>query len=145
MGFTTLELPKEILAVDPGTHCGFARFMDGIQTEIGTLHGEEEIWPWIGKQRPNLWVVEDYKIRDEKHGGFDHQFQSVFPAQVIGAIKFFAWNCGIPVVMQQAQIKYAASPLVFGKPYEKKSNKHWLDAALHGLYYIKKNYGLPQR
>jgi hypothetical protein len=128
---------KEILAIDPGTHCGFARFINDIQHEVGVLHHEEEIWPWLGRQRPDCWVVEDYKIRSAKHGGFDHEFQSVFPAQVIGAIKFFAMNCGVPVFLQQPMIKSAASGLVLGKPYKKQANRHHFDAFLHGAYFIK--------
>jgi hypothetical protein len=134
-----MELPKEILAIDPGKHMGWARFIDGIMKEFGTQHDEGEIYPWLIKQTPNLFVVEDYKIRDKEHGGFDHQWQSVFPAQVIGAVRFYALIRGIPVAMQQPTIKRAAAPMVYGKPYEKKVNKHHLDAFLHGAYYIKKN------
>lgn len=132
-------IPKEILAIDPGKHCGWARFIDGIMTELGTLHDEAEIYPWLIKQTPNLFVVEDYKIRDERHGGFDHIFQSVFPAQVIGAIRFYALIRGILVVMQQPQIKYAASKICFQREYKKQQGKHWLDAVLHGSYWIKQN------
>ena len=134
-----MELPHEILAVDPGKHTGWCRFIDGIATELGTVHGEEEIWPWIGKQRPGLWVIEDYKIRDSQHGGFDHQWQSVFPSQVIGAIKFFAYNLGTPVILQQPSIKNAAAPMCTGKPYKKQASKHHLDALLHGMYFTKRN------
>ena len=133
---------KEILAIDPGKHCGWARFIDGINSEFGVLHDEDEIWPWIGKQRTvSAWVVEDYKIRSAKHGGFDHEFQSVFPAQVIGAIRFFAFNTGVPVFMQQPSIKNAASHILTGKPYKKQANRHWWDAHLHGGYFIS---GLPK-
>lgn len=133
------QLPKEILAIDPGKATGWARFIDGIMKEFGTLHDEAEIYTWLIAQHPNLFIVEDYKIRDENHGGFNHQWQSVFPAQVIGAVRFYALIRGIPVVMQQATIKRAAAPMVYGKPYEKKANRHHLDAFLHGAYYIKKN------
>lgn len=129
---------KEILAIDPGKHCGWARFIDGIMKEFGTLHDEGEIYPWLILQKPNLFVVEDYKIRDEEHGGFDHIFQSVFPAQVIGAVRFYALIRQIPIVMQQASIKSAACPMLTGKPYKKQGNKHHWDAFLHGGYYIKK-------
>ena len=131
--------PKEILAIDPGKHTGYALFIDGIMKEFGTLHDEAEIYPWLIKQTPGLFVVEDYKIRDERHGGFDHTFQSVFPAQVIGAVRFYALIRAIPVVMQQPMIKNAACPMLTGKPYKKQSNKHHWDAFLHGGYYIKKN------
>jgi hypothetical protein len=134
-----MELPKEILAIDPGKHCGWARFIDGIMKEFGTLHDEAEIYPWLITQHPQLFVVEDYKIRDETHGGFNHQWQSVFPAQVIGAVRFYACIRQIPVVMQQASIKRAAAPMVYGKPYEKKANRHHHDAWLHGAYFIKKS------
>lgn len=134
-----MELPKEILAIDPGKHLGWARFIDGIMKEFGTLHDESEIYPWLIIQHPQLFVVEDYKIRDKEHGGFDHQWQSVFPAQVIGAVRFYALIRQIPVVMQQPSIKNAACPMVTGKPYKKQSNKHHWDAFLHGAYYIKKN------
>jgi hypothetical protein len=134
-----MELSKEIIALDPGKHTGFAKFVDGIMTEFGVLHDEAEIYPWLVKQTPNLFVVEDYKIRDENHGGFDHQWQSVFPAQVIGAVRFYALIRGIPVVMQQATIKRAAAPMCSGKPYKKQANKHHYDAWLHGAYFIKKN------
>jgi hypothetical protein len=131
--------PKHILAIDPGKHTGYALFVDGIMKEFGTLHDEAEIYPWLVSQKPDLFVVEDYKIRDERHGGFDHQFQSVFPAQVIGAVRFYALIRTIPVVMQQPMIKNAACPMLTGKPYKKQSNKHHWDAFLHGGYYIKKN------
>jgi len=134
-----LEPPKEILAIDPGKHCGYARFVNGLQVEVGTLHDEEQIWPWLIKQNPGLFVVEDYKIRDERHKGFDHSFQSVFPAQVIGAIKFYAAIRGIPICLQQPTIKSAASAMVTKQPYQKRANKHYWDAFLHGAYYIKKN------
>jgi len=129
----------EILAIDPGKHCGWARFIDGIMKEFGTVHDEQEIYPWLIRQQPDLFVVESYFIRDEKHGGFDHQFQSVFPAQVIGAVRFYALIRGIPVVMQQPSIKNAACPMLTGKPYKKQQNKHHWDAFLHGGYYIKTN------
>lgn len=132
---------KEILAIDPGKHTGWARFVDGINTEFGVLHDEAEIWPWLAVQVPNIFVVEDYKIRDETQGGFNHQFQSVFPAQVIGAIRFYAFVRGIPVVLQQPTIKRVASGMLTGKPYKKQSNRHWWDAHLHGGYFIKTNKG----
>lgn len=134
-----MTIPHRIIATDPGKHMGYAIFVDGLQKEIGVVHGEEEIWPWLIQQKCDLMIIEDYKLRDEKHGGFDHQFQSLFPSQVIGALKFYCSIRGIPYVLQQPQIKYAACPLLFGKPYEKKSNKHHIDAVLHGLYWIKKN------
>jgi hypothetical protein len=134
-----MEPPKEILAIDPGKHCGFARFIDGIQVEVGVLHDEGEIYPWLIKQTPSLFVLEDYKIRDEKHGGYDHIFQSVFPAQVIGAFRFYALIRNIPVVMQQASIKNAAAPMILQKPYKKQANRHYFDAFLHGMYFIKRN------
>lgn len=134
-----MDPPKEILAIDPGKHCGFARFINGIQVEVGTLHDEGDIYPWLIKQTPSLFVVEDYKIRDKEHGGFDHQWQSVFPAQVIGAIRFYALIRAIPIVMQQASIKYAAAPMITQKPYKKQSNRHYYDAFLHGAYFIRKH------
>lgn len=134
-----MDLPHEILAIDPGKSCGFARFIDGVQSEVGTLYDEAEIYPWLILQKPSLFVVEDYKIRDEKHGGFDHIFQSVFPAQVIGAIRFYALVRQIPVIMQQPQIKYAICPRITGKPYVKSNNKHHIDAFLHGMHYITYN------
>lgn len=134
-----MEKYREILAIDPGKHCGYARFIEGIQKEMGVLHGEEEIYPWLIQQHCDLFIIEDYKLRSKEHGGFDHEFQSLFPSQVIGAFRFYALIRGIPVVMQQPQVKYAASPMIFGKPYKKQQNKHWLDAHLHGAFWIKKN------
>jgi hypothetical protein len=133
----------QMISVDPGKNFGYAIFPDITKSDVysyaGVLYGEDQIWSWIAKQRPGLWVVEDYRIRDEKHKGFDHIWQSVFPAQVIGAIKFFAYNTGATVILQQAAIKPAASKRVFGKPYIKsnKKSQHQLDAVLHGLYYLK--------
>lgn len=134
---------KKMISIDPGKNMGFCIFPDidssPTYTDFGSVYGEEEIWKWLGRNRADLWVVEDYLIRDERHGGFDHQWQSVFPAQVIGAIKFWAYNTGAVVVLQQPSIKNAASRMIFRKPYVKSSSKkqHALDAVLHGCYYLK--------
>lgn len=85
---------------------------------------------------PDVWVVEDYKIRSARHGGFDHEFQSVFPAQVIGAIKFKAAMYNNKIVLQQPTIKRPAMAMLAGKVYQKKGNQHAIDAYLHAYYYL---------
>lgn len=138
-----MEIYKKFISFDPGKHTGWALFIDGIMKEFGTVYDEAEIYPFIFKlpKDLDLIVCEDYKIRDKEHGGFDHQWQSVFPAQVIGAIRFYALIRGIPVVMQQPSIKSAACPMLTGKPYKKQASKHHWDAFLHGGYYVKTQKG----
>lgn len=125
-----------IIGIDPGKNCGWCLLEDGIQLGLGVAVGEEEIWSFLNETKADIWVVEDYKIRSAKHGGFDHEFQSVFPAQVIGAIKFHAATSGAQVVLQQPTIKRPAMAMLSGKVYQKKSNQHALDAFLHAYYYL---------
>jgi len=125
-----------IIGVDPGKNCGWATFRDGINEGVGVAVGDEEIWDFIDSSYPDVWVVEDYKIRSQRHGGFDHEFQSVFPAQVIGAIKYKAAVHKELVVLQQPTIKRPAMGMLAGKAYQKKANNHALDAYLHAVYYI---------
>lgn len=133
-----------MIALDPGTHCGYAIFENEFPVEFGTLHGEEEIYHWLKQQvAVDLFVVEDYKIRPVGQKGFNHSWSNVFPAQVIGAIKFHATTYGIPVVLQQPSIKAMGSKMAFNEEYKKRGDNHDKDAVIHGVYYlrVRKNQG----
>jgi hypothetical protein len=130
---------RKLIAFDPGTHCGWAIFEGEVSTNFGTVDYPEELMKFLLALPKDIdaVVIEDYKVRDERHGGFDHLFQNVTPAKVIGVIEFYAFIRQIPFFLQQPQIKYSASPMILGKPYKKQGNKHHFDAFLHGMYFIK--------
>lgn len=128
-----------ILAVDPGTHMGWAEFEDTrFPKAFGTVHGEEDIWQFIHCQKGlfDALIVEDYKVRPMGQKGFNHAWNNVFPAQVIGAWKFWASAFHIPVVLQQPSIKAIGAKMAFNRDYKKRSDNHEEDAIIHGVYFL---------
>jgi hypothetical protein len=127
-----------IIGVDPGSHCGWAKFEDGHNIGLGVLNGPDEIFDWISEQQPTVWVCEDYKIRPPSGPTrWSHQWSSVFPIKVIGAIEYHGRTHGIPVVLQQPSIKRVAAGRSGLINYDtKKRGAHAMDAYLHASYYL---------
>lgn len=119
---------------------GWAYFESGHSVGMGTVEGDIAIYTWIAQQQPDIWIVEDYKIRPPQvNRGWDHRWNSVFPAKVIGAIEYWALSCGVPVILQQPSIKPVAAKRAGLINYDTKAKGkgvHQMDAYLHGMYYI---------
>lgn len=130
----------QVIGIDPGKHCGWASFIDGTNDGLGILEGEPEIWEFIRDTNPDVWVVENYKLRPYGTGGmkYDHAWSELFTIRVIGAIQYKAYVEKQEFVLQEPTIKRPAMGLLSGKVYQKKSNQHALDAYLHAYYYIVK-------
>lgn len=130
----------KLLAIDPGLHLGWALFENGHSTGLGTVEGAIAIYNWIAQQTPSVFIIEDYKIRPAKvNRGWDHRWDSIFPAKVIGAIEFHANAYNIPVILQQPAIKPVAARRAGLIDYDTKAKGkgvHQLDAYLHGMYYL---------
>lgn len=110
--------------------------MDGNPTEMGEMK-IEPFYEWLWQQGPTeLIVMEDYLIRPPASGGFQHEWGRVPTIQVIGAVKFWAHNHGIPVVMQMSTILTPASART-GLPYPKKGvpQRNAMSAILHGKWW----------
>ena len=134
----------KLLALDPGKTTGFATF-DSFQNEkpylerMGTLD-ENEIWNFLNTRQFDIYVVENYRIRTQKSArGFDHQWQSPFALEIIGAVKLRTIQLEAKFKLQEPSIKpvgygYAKLPYKTGK-----ANVHHLDAVAHGMFYLVKN------
>lgn len=129
-----------IIGVDPGKSCGWATFQDGNNEGLGIAQGEVEIWEFIRDNNPDVWVVENYKLRPYGTAGlkYDHAWSELFTVRVIGAIQYKAFCEKQEFVLQEPTIKRPALAMLAGKVYQKKANQHALDAYLHAFYYIYK-------
>jgi hypothetical protein len=131
-----------LLAVDPGGSTGWARFEENRVHSFGTIVTTKEdkkpFFNWVSYVSPDILIVENYIIRPEKSGGFDHSFSTGWTLRAIGALMYRAHELNIPIVLQNANIKQAASPMAFGVAYKKRANIHHWDAVLHGTYYMMK-------
>lgn len=129
-----------IIGIDPGTHCGWAIFQDGANESLGVLNGDAEIWEFIAGNEPDIWVVENYKLRPYGTGGmkYTHAWSELFTVRVIGAIQYKAFISKQQFVVQEPTIKRPAMAMLSGKVYQKKSNQHALDAYLHAYYFMNK-------
>lgn len=129
-------------AVDPGNTTGWAMF-DGSQVvNVGQLKWEEEFFTWLQEQHPDVWVVENYRIRpasmNKGKSNFAHQWSSVIPAQVIGAIQYRAYQTSVEVILQEPAVKPLGAKMG-GMTYTTNvKGQHGQDALYHGMYYLKK-------
>lgn len=131
----------KIIAVDPGKNTGWALFEDERKPKVfGTLRGLDDAWEWLPSQHPDLWVVENYRVRPA--GSFKsqwgHEWMEVDAIRVIGAIQFHAHANLAEFKLQEPSIKPVAAGWL-GMEYKKgKKDQHHVDATLHGYYYIVK-------
>jgi hypothetical protein len=135
----------KILAIDPGKHVGWSIIDSDCSPkviEFGTTTGDSNWFQLLDAGKFNdvdQVVMEDYKIRpSDLQKGWGHEWNNGPALQIIGAVKFWAYEYSIPVHMQQPSILPSAAGLT-GIPYEKGKKKvHHMMAMLHGLYWLVK-------
>lgn len=138
-------LPYRLIAFDPGKTTGFAIFEDDKPVEFGTLT-TKEYFEFLAKETDaDYFVVEDYVIRTQKFGGFDHNFDKGIALQLIGAAKLRAYQLEATINLQPPSLKPGAYAQM-GAEYKKgKRNMHHMDALAHGTWYINNKLGGFQR
>ena len=126
-------------AVDPGETTGWALFEEGNPVRVGQEKGEENIWKLIDELHLDLpldfLVIENFRIRP----GTNFAWNSIFPANVIGALKYWAHVHGVKVVLQEPAVK-TANVTKLGVKKSSRYN-HAADAVAHGAYFWKKFNG----
>lgn len=135
-------LPFHVIALDPGTTTGFAVFILGKVAIFGEIK-KDDIFSRIDKQIPDVWVIENYRVRPYSFKGKQTKtWDNPFALQVIGAVRAHGQRNKTPVIIQEPAIK----PIGYGylnMPYVKgKKNVHHLDAISHGAYYFVKEEGV---
>lgn len=128
---------SKLVAVDPGDSTGWAEYdiEAKMPSRFGIVKGEEEIWDWLDNESPDLWVVENFRVRPPKKAGWvpANQWGEVFTIRVIGAIRFHARRSKVSVVMQEPNIKRVAEGW---SGIKEKDGAHEIDALLHGYYFL---------
>ncbi len=122
-----------LLALDPGESTGWAIFQDAGIEDFGTLK-KHEVEDWLIDQKPDVVVVEDYKIRPNKFNA--HAWSSPYTLQLIGSIKTIFKMKGIQVILQQPSVKPVGYGLAGATYVKGKPNMHYLDAIAHGCFYL---------
>ncbi len=135
------------IAIDPGNTTGWARFRE---TDFNSVHkhwtidefgrvDKDDVWEWIEDTGPDLYVVENYRIRPAAiQGNYSHQWSSGETLRIIGAIDSRARRIGSPVVLQEPAIKPVGYGLAGIKYKAGKKGTHEFDAIAHGVYYLVK-------
>lgn len=125
------------IAVDPGGTTGWAEFNDGVLQNLGELK-EDALYPWLELQSPDLWVIENYRIRPKKlTKGFQHVWSSVVPAQVIGAFKYQAYLTNAEIVLQEPAIKPLGAKCAGLEYTTDAKRQHQTDALYHAFFYMR--------
>lgn len=133
-------LPYRLIALDPGKTTGFAIFEDDKPCNFGTMT-TKEYFDFIATAEADYFVVEDYVIRTQKFGGFDHNFDKGIALQLIGAAKLRAYQLGATINLQPPSLKPGAYAQM-GAQYQKgKRDMHHMDALAHGQWYINNKLG----
>lgn len=125
----------KLIAFDPGKSTGFAIFQGNDVVNIGVKKWETEVFDWINELTAELFVIEDFLIQTDRID----RWNKGETLQVIGALKARARSIGTTVILQQPSIKPVAYKWL-GQEYKKgKANMHYMDAVVHGNYYLIKN------
>lgn len=130
------------LSIDPGGTTGFAHFLqeEDEQWRVKTFGevAKADVYDWIEDTGPDLYVVENYRVRPQSISGYSHQWSSGETLRIIGALESRARRIGSPLVLQEPAIKpvgYAHAGLKYVKD---KKGMHVQDAIAHGVFYLVK-------
>lgn len=134
-----------IWVFDPGNTTGYAQW-NTEKSNLPILFGEgpkKEVFDLLSNigasiPKPDYLVFENYRIRiDPKAKGFNHRFDTVPAARIIGAIELRAHQIGIEIVSQESSaLKVGAG--YGGIPVPKGHIKDHLSAMAHGFYFLVK-------
>lgn len=127
---------------DPGTTTGYA-FWDTEVSELPVAFGEfskEQLFEHLNTMNgdPDFFVYENYRVRiNPKQKGFNHAFEEVPAARIIGAVELTAHRLKAKIVKQETSaLKVGCG--YGGIPVPKGHIKDHLSAMAHGFYFLVK-------
>lgn len=140
-------MSKAILVFDPGESTGWC-----FQTFNGTVYGGTarkdhlEVANLIYTTRPDIVVLERFNLYPQMAKSLS--WNSFYPCEVIGVIKYACMDLNIPVVEQAPSIKkyfggFQSDWDTIGKldfqlePYSKGVTEHTKDAYMHYRYFLR--------
>lgn len=133
-----------ILCLDPGNHTGWCCLFADRTFDAGTIgenHGE--VAKRIYECSPDIIVYETFNM----YPGMSHHlaWNSFYPCEVIGVIKYLANELGVHLVGQAPSIKQFAGglPQIYkdcARAGKFRSTEHSKDATLHLAYYLRMNH-----
>lgn len=130
---------KKLVAIDPGKTIGFA-FFNGEELQLSGFFNNSysaisRMFELILMFEPDELVIESFRLYPWKA---KEQYWSDFETpEIIGIIKYWAWNQNIKIVMQPASNKIPFPDERLRKLNVYVPNNHARDAVRHGLYRIK--------
>lgn len=140
-----VEIPRTLLAFDPGETTGCCVFKDGKPSEfmqLPSVNKKTREYEWsiieefIDKVNPDAVIIENYRIYAHKLE--QHSSSDVPTLQLIGVIKYMLHKRNIPYKLQMAQ--QAKGFVTDAKLKEwgmwDIGHKHARDACRHCVYYL---------
>lgn len=127
---------KKIVAIDPGRSSGFAFFVGEELRLSGFFKNEyravERMLELINSFDPDELIIESFRLYPWKA---QQQFWSDFETtEIIGILKYWAWQVDIPVIMQPASNKQPFPDERLQRMNVYVTNGHARDAIRHALY-----------
>ena len=131
------------LALDPGDTSGWAKFNeDGSGNGFDNVHGKAALFQLLEDTAPSLIICEDYKLFPWKAA--NQSWSKLDTVRSIGAVEHYAWlrwgaDWEKHIIYQDPKIK-GVGYMWAGIPKPKaKSESHYADAYVHGVFYLQKN------
>lgn len=130
-----------LVSIDPGEHTGLAFWDRGhyLFGEMVLLDGFvwSDVFRQIEKFCPKVLVMEDFRLYPWK--AKEQSWSQLKTPQLIGVIKYWAFQHRIPLVLQPASIKTNYPDAYLTKLSNSATIIHVRDSIRHGLYYLEKN------
>ena len=132
-----------ILCFDPGNHTGWCCLYGDGEFDAGTIgENHSDVGRRIYDSAPDIIVYETFNM----YPGMAHHlaWNSFYPCEVIGVIKYLSTEQHIPIIGQAPSIKQFAGglPQVYKDAIRAgkfQSTEHSKDATLHLAYYLRMN------
>lgn len=136
----------DLIGIDPGLTTGWVRYRDSTLVEAGETEFSD-IFKWLSSQHPQIWVVENYRIRppNQTKGKFVHAWDKGETLRIIGAIELLVEQDHAELVTQEPVEKVQGYKLM-GKEYKKgKRGMHIFDANAHVHVYFAKQQRVSKK
>ena len=140
---------NRIIAFDPGESTGWAYIDENGTLTGGTLRGHLQVAEIIDIMRPDIIVFETFHLYPSMAKLLS--WNSFYPCEIIGVIRYVGLNKSLPIVEQAPSIKKYAGPvetewfqLKIGNsklclPFDNPVTEHTKDAYMHLKYYMRRN------
>ncbi len=130
-----------VYSFDPGRVTGIAKgTLDGRLLDTVQLDHQPLCEYLLSIRHADVFIIEEFRIRPDKAQSFI--FSEMETIQVIGALKYKAYDLGAKVVMQSPTIKSIGYKWAGIQPPKNHSLSHSTDAYAHLSYYWTKTLGL---